>query len=78
MGGKDDDGNAAGEADDNRIGYEFDQRAELGKAHHHQDDARHHCCHHKAVDAVLLHNAVENDDEGSSGSPYLDAAASEK
>src|ERR1051326_8127646 len=52
-----------GEANRHRMGNELDGRPETSHAQYHEDHAGHDCCDRQAIDAVLLDDAVDDDDE---------------
>src|SRR5690606_20896366 len=60
----DDDGNTGGEADDDRIGDEFDDAAHAGQAEQQQHHTRHQGGDLQAFDAVLGGDGGKYDDEG--------------
>ena len=67
-----------GEAGDDREGDELDDAAQLGQAQGDQDDARHHGGDDQAVDAVLLHDAVDDHDERAGGPADLHPGAAQR
>ena len=77
LGRGDQQGDAVGEADDDRARDELDGGAEAGDAHDEQDDAGHEGDEGEAGDAEAGDDAGHDDDEGAGGSPDLDARAAE-
>ena len=75
---EDDHGDAAREADDHGVRNELDHAAELRDAHHDQHDAGHERRDDQSVDAVLLHDAVHDDDERAGRAADLHARAAER
>ena len=75
--GEDGDGDAAREAHDDGVGDELDDRPQPEDAQHDEDDARHQCGGDEARLAILLDDAVDNDDERARRSAYLHLAATQ-
>ena len=65
--GKDDEGDAAGESGHHREGNELDRAAQPGQSETDEDDAAHQRGDHEPVEAVALHDAVDDHDEGARG-----------
>jgi hypothetical protein len=78
LGDGDKDGDAGGEADNERIGQILDDRAQAAHPHQHQQPARHQRGDGQAGHAVLLHNPVHDHNEGAGGAADLHAAAAER
>ena len=76
--GEDRHGNTAREAHDDRIGDEFDDRAQPAESHDQQQHAAHECGDEQPGLAVLLDDAVDNDDEGARRASDLYAAAAQQ
>ena len=57
---EDDHGDPTGESGGDGVGDEFDQGAELQRAHHHQHDARHDRRHYQPVVTELGHDRKED------------------
>src|SRR5690606_24218367 len=60
---KDDDGNTAGETDDNRVRDVFDNAAKTGQAHDQQNGAGHQCGYLQALNAIFGRDTSQNDDK---------------
>ena len=69
---------AVGKADHHGNGNEADQRAELEQAHQKQHDARHRGGDDQVGQAVALHDAVDDDDEGAGRPADLHRTAAEQ
>ncbi len=78
LGRKDDDRDTAREARDDGIGNELDGGAEPREAEGDEQESRHHGAEDEAVDAVLLDDAVHDDDEGPRRAADLNAAAAQE
>ena len=76
--GEDGDGNTAREAHDNGVGDVFDDGAELEQSEEYEEHACHDGGDGESFDAVLLYDAVDDDDEGSRGASYLHLATAEQ
>ncbi len=61
---EDDDGDAGGEAGDQRLRQVFHQRADAQQAGHHQDDAGHQRGQHQSIVAMADDDRVHDRDEG--------------
>ena len=70
--------NAVGEADDDGHRDVLDQRAELEPAHRKQQRAGQHGRDQQIRQAVALHDAVDDDDEGTGGPADLHAGAAQR
>jgi len=66
-----DDADAGGKADDDRIGYVLDDRPEACRAHRHEDEARHQRRQLQPGNTVLCGDDREHRDEGARGSRDL-------
>lgn len=75
---KNDERDAGGEADRDRVRDELDDRAHAREAHDDEKDAGHEGGRREAVVAVLLHDGVHDDDEGARGPADLNAAPGER
>ena len=75
---EDDDGDPAREAGDHRMRDELDRAAELRESHDDEQHASHQRRHREPVDAVLLHDAVDDHDERAGRSADLNARAAER
>lgn len=76
--GEDGHGNTAREAHDDGIGDELDDRTQPEEPHEQEQHAAHERCHQKSRLAVLLDDAVNDDDEGAGRAANLDAAAAQQ
>ena len=70
-------GNAGGEAYDDRVGDELDDRAELEQSHHNQYQSGHECGHGQTLKAETRYDTVDNDDESACRPSDLHRIASE-
>ena len=77
LGGEDGDGDTAGESYHNRVGDIFDDGAEMEQTEEHQEGTRHEGGNGQSLDAVLLDDAVDDDDKRTGRSAYLHLAATE-
>lgn len=78
LGGEDRQGDAGGESHHDRIGDELDDRAEAEEAHQNQQHAGHEGRHQQPGLAVLLDDAIDDDDEGPRRAADLHAAAAQQ
>ena len=76
--GEDGDRYAAGEAHHDGVGNELDDRPQPEHSQQHEDDARHERGRQQSGLAVLLDDAVHDDDERPRGPAYLHPAAAEQ
>ena len=74
LGGEDSEGNTAGEAYDDGVGYVADDGSKTKHAKQDEEEACHNGGDGQACETVLLDDAVDDDDEGSCGTAYLHAA----
>ena len=77
LGGEDGEGDTAGEAHHDGVGNEADDGAQFENAHQQENDARHDSGDGQSFDAVLLDDAVHDDDERAGGTSDLHAAATQ-
>src|SRR5215813_6516279 len=75
---EDENGDAAGEADCDWIRDVFDHRAETGESHDQQDDSCHDCADEQIARAVLLADAVQDNDESAGRAANGDARTAER
>jgi hypothetical protein len=78
LGQGDDDGNAVGEADDDRHRHEADHLAELESSHCDQQHARHHGGDEQVGDTVALCDGIEQRHEGAGRAADLYPRASQR
>ena len=74
---KDGYGNTTGKADYNRIGDEFDNRSQTEYAKQNENDTCHNCGNEQSAFAILLDNAINNNNKGTSRTANLYPASSE-
>ncbi len=77
LGGEDRNGDAGGEADDDRVGDVFDEGAEAEETKADEDEAGHDGRHQEAVIALAVDDVEDDDDEGRGRAADLEAAAAE-
>lgn len=75
--GEDGQCDTAGEADDDGIWYELDDRTKFEEAEEHQYDAGHESGDGESGKAVIADDVVDDDDEGTCWAADLDAVATE-
>ena len=78
LAGRDDHGDAHGEAVDHRFRNELDEVARSQHARNEQDHAGHQRRKHQPVIAMMRNHAVDDDNEGAGRPADLDAAAAEQ
>ncbi len=78
LAGEDDQGDAGGESESDRVWDELDGPAESGESHDDKDDARHQSRDPQSVEPVLLDDSVDNHDEGAGRSPDLHPGAAQR
>ena len=76
--GEDGNGNTAGESYNNRVGDVLDDSAEFQHAKHNKEYACHECGYGETLKAVLLYDAVYDDDESTRRTSNLYFAATEQ
>ena len=74
----DDDADPGREANNDGVGDELHQAAQLGHAHDHQDHPGHQGGDLQPIEPVLRRNAGQDDDEGAGRTRNLQAAATER
>ena len=76
--GEDGDSDTAGETDHDGVGDVLDDGAQTEHAQHDKEHTGHQRGHGQSLHAVLLDDAIDDDDEGSRGTANLHFAASEE
>ena len=77
LGGKDGYGDTARKSHDDRIGYILDDCTQAQHTEEYQEHACHECSYGESLYAVLLYDAVDDDNESTCRSAYLHAASAE-
>ncbi len=78
MRGEDGDGNTAGESDDDGIGDVLDDGAQSENTQQDEKDASHEGGNGESLHTILLNDAIDDDDEGTRGTAYLNLTSSEE
>ena len=78
LGGENRDGYTRCESDNNRIGDELDDRAEVEQTHNNEDDTCHNRGDSQSGKTILLDDAVDDDNKSAGGTAYLHFAAAKK
>ena len=76
--GEDGDGNTAGESDDDGIGDVLDDGAQSENTQQDEKDASHEGGNGESLHTILLNDAIDDDDEGTRGTAYLNLTSSEE